>query len=267
LKYAAPGYQLTKESGLPDPKSKVETYQKLMEARSASREGKPKKSIEILSAVVRKEPENPAVHFMLGSEYLILDQSLLAIQEFRESLHLAPGSYEASINLALAYLNAGLPKKAEEVLQNISHQNPFDFAARQFRAVSLAKQGRIQEAILEGEKAVEARPLSSVAHYNLGACYLRDNQNREAAESFLRVLDIAPDYIEAQAALTLAYLGTGDTDRALEQALRTIEAAPDYGYGHHCLGQAYLAKGRRDEAIKAFHKAKELDPRLDVPVL
>jgi arylsulfatase A-like enzyme/Tfp pilus assembly protein PilF len=267
LQYAAPGYQLTEESGLPDPKSKVEIYQKLMEARSASREDKPKESIEILSAVARKEPENPAVHFMLGSEYLILDQFLLAIQEFRESLQLAPGSYEARINLALAYLHAGLPKKAEEILQNISQQNPFDFAAHQFRAVSLAKQGRMQEAILEGTKAVEVRPISAVAHYNLGAFYLRDKQNREAAESFLRVLEIEPDYVEAQAGLTVAYLGTGDSDRALEQARRTVESAPDYGYGHHCLGQVYLATGRRDEARKAFRKAKELEPLLDVPVL
>ncbi len=267
LKYAAPGYELTKESGLPDPKSRVEIYQQLMEARSASREDKPRESIEILSAVVRKEPENPAVHFMLGSEYLILDQFLLAIQEFRESLHLAPGSYEASINLSLAYLRAGLPKKAEEIVQNILQENPFDFVAHQFRAVSLAKQGRMQEAILEGTKAVEVRPISAVAHYNLGACYLHDNQNREAAESFLRVLEIEPDHIEAQAGLTVAYLGTGDADRALEQARRTVELAPDYGYGHLCLGRAYLAKGRRDEAREAFRKAKELEPRLDVPVL
>jgi len=261
-----PGSDRPKEPGLPDPKSKVQSYQKLMDAKSASREGKSEEVIQILSALGREEPENPAVHLMLGSEYLVLDHSLLAIQEFRESLRLLPGSYEPSINLALAYLRAGLPKRAEEILQNILRQNSLDFTAHHYHAISLAKQGRIEQAISEGKKAVEVRPVSASAHYNLGSFYIGDKQSQEAARCFLRALEINPDLVEARAGLVMAYLEMEDPDRALQQALRTVELAPDYSYGHFCLGQAYLARGRRDEAIQAFLKAKELDPQLEVPV-
>jgi tetratricopeptide (TPR) repeat protein len=250
-----------------DPKSRMEVYWQINDSIAASRAGQHQKALNTIRDVLQKDPQNPAAHFALGSLYLDQRQYLLAVQEFRSSFEQSPLSYENRINLSLAYLQAGLNGRAQELLKGILDENPADSVACQFLAISYAKQGKLQEAITLGRKAVELRPLSASAHYNLGSYYLRSGEMPEAEQTFEKVIELAPTHVEARANLSHVLLSQGLNEEALQQALELVKLAPDFALGHFYLGQAYEAKGLTAKAEAAFRKAKELDPRLTVPAV
>jgi Tfp pilus assembly protein PilF len=250
-----------------DPKTKMEIFWAISESISALEAGLLEKASNTLQEVFRKEPGNPAAHFVLGSLYMDQGQYLLAVQEFRESLKRTPSSYENKVNLSLAYLRAGLNGQAQGILRELLGTNPADSVARQFLAITYAKQGNLEEAIKHGRIAVEFRPHSASAHYNLGSYYLGNGEDDEARVNFRKTIDIAPAHIEARTNLTFVNLRLGNFDQAILQAEELLKLAPDSSLGYFYLGQAYQSKGLGDQAETAFQKAKELDPQLVIPNL
>lgn len=83
---------------------------------------------------------------------------------------------------------------------------------------------RYDEALSEGQRALELDPLSMIANYILVSifCY------------------------------------TQQYDRAIAQAREMLSIDPNIGIGYFCLGQSYLAKKMYAEAISQYQKAIEL---------
>ena len=252
---------------LPDPKEKIETYNELNQAISFSRKGKVRESIAMLDKVAGQEPEMPIVHFLLGTEYFHLELYLKAAEQFAETIQYNPNSNVARFSLARAYSQSGLSDKAEQVVKELMASEPAHFGARHLLATLLAKKGKFEEAIQEELRVVEIRPSFVDAHNNLGSYYLNLGQLDQAVESYLKALKYAPAHLMARTNLSLAYLTRKRYDQALEQAQIAIKLEPRSSLAHYYVGQAYLAKGMEEEARSAFRKAKELNPKLNVPIL
>ncbi|HZV82405.1 MAG TPA: tetratricopeptide repeat protein, partial [Geobacteraceae bacterium] len=67
--------------------------------------------------------------------------------------------------------------------------------------------------------------------------------------------------------LALAKIRKGSYDEAIEAAREVIQRDPRRPLAQFYLGQALLAKGMKQEAGEAFQKARELDPKLNVPAI
>ena len=72
--------------GLADPKDKIGTYNRLNQAMLDSRQGRPRQAIARLREVEKMEPAMPLVHFSLGMEFAKLQQHLLAIEQFKQTI-------------------------------------------------------------------------------------------------------------------------------------------------------------------------------------
>ncbi|MFQ5739695.1 MAG: sulfatase-like hydrolase/transferase [Acidobacteriota bacterium] len=252
---------------LPDPKLKIDTYNQLNKAVTRSREGDPRRAIEILKKVAREEPEMPLVHFLMGTSYQEMGLHLMASQQFEKTIHYNPDSNVARFSLARSYQKSGLPEKARQVLEELLRLDPRHFAARHLLATLLAKEGNYLEAAEQESKALRIRPSFAEGYNNLGSFYLSLGQTKEAVESYRKAIQYAPRNLMALTNLALAYLKENQYDEAIEQARRAIEVNPRFGLSHYYLGQAYLAKGMRNEARTAFRKALEINPKLHVPQL
>lgn len=248
-----------------DPKEKIDTYNQLNSAILLSRQGRVRMSIALLERVARQEPEMPVVHFLLGMEYFSLGQYLKAVEQFMETIRYNPESNVARFNLARAQSQAGLTDRAELTLRDLIASEPRHFAALHLLATILAKKGRLEEAIGEAEKALKIRPSFVEAHNNLGSYFFSAGQLDRAIASYRKALEYDPANLMARTNLSLAYFKQGRYDQALEQARLAVEQEPRYALAHYYLGQAYLAKGMPEEARSAFGKARELDPKLQVP--
>jgi len=90
----------------------------------------------------------------------------------------------------------------------------------------LGRQGKIEEAITQLEKAVEIDPYAPKPYYNLGYAYSKQ----------------------------------GRFDKAIIELKKAVELDPDYAKAHYYLGLAYEEKEKYGEAEKHYKKALELIP-------
>ena len=164
-------------------------------------------------------------------------------------------------------MGSGLLDRAEEVVRELITLEPANYGARHLLATILAKRGDFQGAVEEERFVVEHRPSYVEALNNLGSYYLNLGKNALASEAYLQALQTAPNNVMIRANLTLAFLNLRQFEKALEQAQAVTRLAPGLGLGHYYLGQAYRGQGMNSEARAAFNKARELDPKFNVPNL
>ncbi len=139
---------------------------------------------------------NDVAHYHLGLFFREHDQLDAAIAQYQAALRIESREREPHYNLstALTYNN----------IANI-----------------LTAKGRLAEAVLHYEKAIELRPDYADAHYNLGSIFFRQ----------------------------------GRLDDAIAQLQTTLSIQPDDGETHRSLGRALLQKGSLSEAIAEYEKA------------
>jgi len=160
----------------------------------------------------------------------------------------------------LAAALGGQGKDALPALQGAVRCLPADPVARLNLGNALGRRGRLEEAAASFLRALELQPEFAEAHNNLGDLELELARFDAAAASCRRAIEIRPDYAEAHLNLGKALLRLGDAGRSVESCRRAIEIRPDFAEAHNSLGNALLYLSGFDEAIAAFRRALAIDP-------
>jgi tetratricopeptide (TPR) repeat protein len=158
-----------------------------------------------------------------------------------------------------------------------------------------AAAGKLAEATLEYRNAVQADPRDGDLRLRLADLYAKINQDRQAAEEYIRAADLLGERgdvqiraggillllgrfddakVRAEKALTLdaanvdaqillanALAGLKDLKAAVDELEEAIKLAPDRSSTYTNLGVIEVTRGRRDAAEQAFKRAIELDER------
>ena len=161
---------------------------------------------------------------------------------------------------------------------------------------SLARCGRLDEAIAQFQKALAINPGSVMIYNNLGTALATCGRFDEAIAQYQKALKIKPDCAESYNDLGAILTQFGRFDEAIVQyregagsqarrrdrplqprhsfgRLRTGRRGhhpvpkdaglkPDYAEAHNNLGNVLVSRGQIDEAIAHFQKALQLDPEL-----
>jgi tetratricopeptide (TPR) repeat protein len=125
---------------------------------------------------------------------------------------------------------------------------------------ALVQAGRLDEAIVQYQKALEIYPDSAEAHNNLGSALFQKGRVDEAIAQYQKALQINPDHAQAHYNLGIALMQKGRVDEAIAQYQKALQINPDFADAHNNLGSALMQKGRVDEAIVQYQKALETDP-------
>ncbi|MCB9858383.1 MAG: tetratricopeptide repeat protein [Phycisphaerales bacterium] len=128
-------------------------------------------------------------------------------------------------------------------------------------ALSLAKKGRFDEAIVHLEHALALWPDYGEAHNNMSMALLRKNRPAEALAQAEEALRIWPGNPDAHVNKAGALLDLGDPDGAIQSYERVLELKPGYAAIRSDLGAAYAQKGMLDKAIEQYEIA--LDKNAD----
>lgn len=102
---------------------------------------------------------------------------------------------------ALALYEQGQYVEAADKASNLISLNPEDAKAHAILARVYANQGKLDEALLCGKKAVEADKFSIDFHYLLSIILQEQGQIEEAVKSLKRTLYLEPDFVQAHFAL------------------------------------------------------------------
>ena len=137
-----------------------------------------------------------------------------------------------------------IPPGATKPFNPIKQQWAFPFSQLTPSASLHAMAGRTPEELFES--ALE--------------CEQRQEMLPEAIETYLRVVELAPDWIEAHINLGVAYYQLGQLSDAATAFRRAAQLDPMSGISHYNLGCTLEELGEYEEAIEHLHRAARAMP-------
>jgi arylsulfatase A-like enzyme/Flp pilus assembly protein TadD len=187
-------------AGLPDPKDRIETWNRLGRGEALLAAGGAAQAVLEFDAVLAGEPHNPFALARSAEALLALGRAGEAEQRLRRAALLAP--WRAEIRGALAGV--------------------------------LHRQGRFAEAAAEWMELVRLRPRDAAAWQSLGAALGRSGRAGEAVGAFARAAELLPASSDAQVRLAFAAVAAGDRSRAVAALERASDLAAPGTFAHSC---------------------------------
>ncbi|MBI5763137.1 MAG: tetratricopeptide repeat protein [Planctomycetes bacterium] len=210
--------------------------------------------------IVTKQPLNARAWMNYGESLTRLNKMSEAIECYKRSSSLTPESADSFYNLGNAFQKIGAYRDAEKAYQDALRLDPkdlnsyimlgnvymtqemVDHAEQQFRAAisaagpatdplttakahfnlgnTMAKKGRLSEALIEYQNAVRLAPNYEKGLYGLAWCLENLGRRPEAVELYQRCLQLNPQNADAQRQLELmqrAIDAEGQADRTAKQ--------------------------------------------------
>jgi tetratricopeptide (TPR) repeat protein len=100
----------------------------------------------------------------------------------------------------------------------------------------------------------------AVKRNNFGAELLRQGRVDEAIAEFQRAIAVDPSYASPEFNLAYAYERGERIDEAIAQYGKALQIDPRNVLGHNNLGVLYDKKGQYDDAIREYEEALRIDP-------
>ena len=123
--------------------------------------------------------------------------------------------------------------------------------------------GRVAEAIIELDRALQLAPKSDEGYARLGSAYWASGRKDEALKAYQKAIELSPYYWANYNALGVAYFRSGEYKKALSAFRRVTELEPDNSTGYENIADVYFRQGRYNDCVPVFQKAVELSPRSD----
>lgn len=185
-----------------------------------------------------------------------------AAESYQRMVELEPDNHETLNRVAWLWILRGHPERAAEVAKRAVE---IEDNAANLSILAMAQDwsGEYDEAIKTALKAVDADPLSAVAHATLGEVYADRNNWQRALEEGRRAEELDPN--SAYVIRNLGYVLSmqGRYEEALEAYARAAEIDPKLGYIYISAGNIHMALNEYDLAIEQFEKAVAVNP--DIP--
>jgi Flp pilus assembly protein TadD len=130
-----------------------------------------------------------------------------------------------------------------------------NYVANGALGAAYAREGRLDDAVIELKKSLEFNGFNYSAEHILGVVLLRKGQADEAIEHFRKAVAIDTESPEAHNTLGAALLDSGRVEEAVPYFFRVLEIDPNYYLASANLGYAYDRSGRPDDAMAWYQKA------------
>ncbi|MGQ9649967.1 MAG: tetratricopeptide repeat protein [Phycisphaerae bacterium] len=198
-----------------------------------SRQNDTAEAISQFNRALAIKPDSAEAHNGLGMAYGVTGQWQEASRHFEAALESQPHSPEILFNLGTAYLYANQFVKSLTCLSEVSRYRPDNpqvadrLAQTHFAwGQALARENRLNDALLHFEKAVTLRPDEPQAHNALAYAYMGLGQTDEAINAFRKVVALAPKHVDSYCRLAELYLHKGQSELAAEAYQTALHIDP-----------------------------------------
>ncbi len=158
----------------------------------------------------------------------------------------------------LTWQHAQVFRDNQSLWQDTLAKNPRSWLACCNLGVTLAAQGKLEEAVRLYRQALELQPNAVEAHQNLGNELAAQGKLDEAVRHFERALQLQPNYPEAHNNLGVQLARRGRLDEAIPHWERALELKPGYAEARFNLGVTLAGQGRLAEAVARLEQASRL---------
>ncbi len=250
-------------------------------------QGRTKEAVEAFEDAIRLDATQAPFQFWLAealvarieevSIFFKLGLAKRMREAYEKAVDLDPDHLEARISVARYHSEApaiagGRTERAETEMTEIRRRDPA--LARVTQGLIHEQLGRLDEALLELEAAVELDPESLISWTELGYFYQRQERWQDARLAFAKVLARAPEdpialYEGARTELVLSEQHQLRARQNLEVYLQLKPAPepvllnnavpPRRAVAHHRLGEIYERLGELGQAVREYEAAVGLD--------
>jgi tetratricopeptide (TPR) repeat protein len=185
-----------------------------------------------------------------------------AAESYGQMLALEPDNHRTLNRMAWLWILRGHPEEAVPLAQRAVD---VEANAENLSMLAMAQDwsGDYDEAIKTALKAVDADPLSAIAHATLGEVYADRNNWQRALDEARQAEELDPNSFYVIRNLGYVLSMQGRSEEALEAYAKAVALDPKYGYINISAGNIYMILSDYNAAIEQFEKAVEVNP--DIP--
>ena len=221
------------------------------EGSAALDAGKYEAAAHAFSQAIEADPRDYAAHFNLALAYSYLHRDAEGAAEYRKTLDLKPGLYQAQVNLGMLLLRQKEPADALEPLAAAAAQKPQEFAPRYYLAEAQLATGTLDQAEESYRLALETNPKSAPAELGLARALARDDKLADAAPHFRQAAQLDRNFRSALLELAEFY----EKDRRTADAMAIYRELPDNAAAQARLGELLLQGRKSADAIAPLEGA------------
>jgi tetratricopeptide (TPR) repeat protein len=226
------------------------------EGLKALDEGKYEAAAAAFTKAVAADPADYTAHFNLALAYSLLEEDDRGIAEYRKTLELQPGLYQAQLNLGILLIRQKKPAEAIPLLEDAAKQKPAEYRPRFYLAAAELGAGDAVQAAANYQTALEANAKSPEAQLGLARALAQQGKLADAAPHFRLAADLSPNYSDSLLELAALYEKAGQRD----DAITIYRQFPDQPAAQARLGELLLENKQYADAIPRLEEAYAKSP-------
>lgn len=226
------------------------------EGMKALDEGRYEAAAQAFTKAVESDPRDYTAHFNLALAYGFLHRDAEGIAEYRKTLELKPGLYEAQLNATILLLRQKNPADALPLIEAAAAQKPGEFRARYYLAEAQLAAGAAADAEATFRKALELDAKSADGELGLARALAGQGKVAEAAPHFREAAARAPEFRDG----LLELAGLYEKNKQIPEAIEIYRQFPDNPAAQEHLGALLLNSKQYGEAIPQLETAYAKSP-------
>jgi choline-sulfatase len=245
------------EPGLPDPRDRVQFYERL-QVFSRAQDVPFERAAQEIAEIAQQDPDNPFVYTTLARLAYRTGHLSEAATAFRHALELDAERPEIRQNYGKLLRDMDRLEDSEKELRlALSQGDAKDVQVRSSLAETLARLGKTDEALRLVDEALRIEPGNTGALAARGRVLAAQGRLDEAAKS----LEAAGVFPDARIELARVELRRGDLDRAHAPLEAVLHDNPSHPWALAVLGQLRVLEGNREEGLALLRRAEAAQPK------
>jgi tetratricopeptide (TPR) repeat protein len=226
------------------------------EGMKALDEAKYEAAVQAFQKAIQADPKDYTAHFNLALAYGFLHKDDEGIAEYRKTLELKPGLYEAQLNAGILLMRRRDPLAALPLFEGAVAQKPTEFRPQYYLAEAQLQTGALDQAEKSYHQALEMDPKSANAELGLAHALARQGKLPDADPHFRRSGELDPKYRDYLLELASLY----EQAKQPGQAISIYREFPDNAAAQEHLGQLMLENKQYADAVPRLEAAFAKDP-------
>jgi Tfp pilus assembly protein PilF len=234
----------------------LQTPDYLAQGTKALEDGKYEAAAQYLSQAVAADPRDYYAHFNLAMAYSYLHRDAEGIAEYRQTLELKPGLYEAELNGGILLMRQKNPADALPLFEDAAAQKPREYRPHFYLAEAQLQTGMAGQAAESYRLAAELDPQSAAAELGWGRALARQSKLDQAAPHFRQAVERDPRYRDSLLELAALF----EQNKQPAEALAIYREFPENPAVQERAGALLVESQKFAEAVPRLEQAYQKAP-------
>ncbi len=221
------------------------------EGMKALEEGKYELAVQAFSKAISADAKDYFAHFNLAMAYTLLHRDAEASVEYRKTLEIKPGLYEAELNGGIVLLRQQNPAEALPLFDDAARQRPQEYRPRYYLAEAQLQTGDYAGAEASYKLALGLDPKSAGSNLGMAQALVQQGRIGESDPYFRQAAVLEPKYRE----YLLQLAGLYEKASQMTEAIAIYREFPENPAAQARMGELLLESQKFEEAVPRLEEA------------